>query len=164
MLEKQPAAISRLWRKVRKGDGCWEWTGSTSSKGYGYFKPGPGERTSVHRFSYELATGQSAAGKVVCHRCDNRRCVRPDHLFLGTPADNHHDAVQKGRNARGVMVPTHKFTDEQVAAIREEHATGAIGYRPLARKYKVHRDTIWRLVSRKSWKHVPGEATSHART
>lgn len=151
------AAIARFWAKVanRGGDGCWEWTGSTNGKGYGHFRPGVGERASVHRFSYTLATGESADGKVVCHRCDNRRCVRPDHLFLGEHADNVRDRNEKERQARGVMVNTHKLTEDEVREARRDHgADPALSWRSLGRRYRVHDVTIRRAVLGLSWKHV----------
>jgi hypothetical protein len=85
-----------FWSKVRQGEGCWEWQGHLNTAGYGYFilkrKTYP-----AHRFSVELANGEITNGLHVCHKCGNPRCVRPDHLFLGTHADNMRDMRQKGR-------------------------------------------------------------------
>lgn len=96
-----PVGESRFWSKVSKGDGCWEWTGYRLKNGYGQFRPGPGQRTKAHRYSYELAYGPISDGMFICHHCDNPPCVRPDHLFVGTPADNSHDRDIKGRGIRG---------------------------------------------------------------
>lgn len=87
----------RFWMNVRSSkDGCWEWSGSLDNHGYG--KIGIAGRTPrVHRFSYELHYGKITGGLFVCHRCDNPKCVRPDHLFLGTNTDNMRDAFAKGR-------------------------------------------------------------------
>lgn len=92
-----PEAVRRFWAKVHKSDGCWEWTGKRAS-GYGRFVTPPGRRMwSAHRYSWTLANGPIPDGLFVLHHCDNKPCVRPEHLFLGTNADNMRDAWRKGR-------------------------------------------------------------------
>lgn len=93
----------RFWAKVRRGDGCWEWTAARSAAGYGWFKGAAGPEL-AHRVAWRLERGEIQAGLFVLHRCDNPRCVRPDHLFLGTNADNMADMVQKGRQSRGEAI------------------------------------------------------------
>jgi len=89
----------RFWRKVSKTDSCWIWMAGVTSSGYGQFMVGksPSIKAYAHRFSWTLAHGPIPDGLFVCHRCDTPRCVRPDHLFLGTARENMHDALRKHR-------------------------------------------------------------------
>lgn len=86
----------RFWPKVRQGEGCWEWQASLTSEGYGQISSN-GRPVGAHRISWEIHFGEIPASKCVLHRCDNQRCVRPDHLFLGDRAENNRDTHAKGR-------------------------------------------------------------------
>jgi hypothetical protein len=95
-----PEAVRRFWAKVHRSDGCWEWTGKRAN-GYGRFVTPPGRRMwGAHRFSWIVANGPIPDGLWVLHHCDNKPCVRPDHLFLGTHTDNMRDAWRKGLLSR----------------------------------------------------------------
>lgn len=88
--------LERFWEKVNKTDSCWLWTGGCGASGYGHIWNGAKHET-THRFSYRLHVGEIPHGLNVCHKCDVRNCVRPDHLFLGTDSDNRNDALSKKR-------------------------------------------------------------------
>lgn len=107
--------LERFWPKVQKTDCCWEWTGYVMPNGYGTFGRGRAIEGKVyaHRFAYEALVGPIPVGQHVCHRCDNRRCVRPDHLFLGTQRDNMRDMVAKGRK---------RVWNRDIAACKRGHA------------------------------------------
>jgi hypothetical protein len=125
----------RFWPKVNKNGPilrpelgpCWVWTASIKGNGYG--KIGAGGAGSgwlhAHRVSWKLANGPIPDGLQVLHRCDNRPCVRPDHLFLGTALDNQADCVAKGRKRLGSRVVGSKITEADVIDIRSLHAFGA---------------------------------------
>lgn len=144
----------RFWKFVSVGDGCWEWTGGLHS-GYGAIVyPRSRKYEPAHRFSWILHNGPIADRSLfVCHRCDNRRCVRPDHLFLGTPRDNALDMCAKGRNARGERSRSAKMTESSVRLARELRKAGVQIF-PLARYFGMSRLNMKRLLRGQTWAHV----------
>lgn len=104
--------------------GCWLWTGAAINTGYGMFYPKHGEGVLAHRYSYSLKNGPIPCGMHCCHKCDTPSCVNPDHLFLGSAAENMRDASRKGRlnTPRGAKGSSHrcsKLNNRHVKEIRE---------------------------------------------
>lgn len=135
MADASAITLAQFWSKVRVGDKaeCWPWRGKISEHGYGYFRS-----DRAHRFAYELLIGPIGEGLLVCHKCDNRACCNPYHLFLGTHQDNADDAKSKRRTLAGERHPRCKLTDEQVRYIRDSAQTGEA----LARELGVSKSTI----------------------
>jgi hypothetical protein len=92
----------RFWSKVEKSDGCWVWTAGLNRDGYGrIYRDEQSPAVLAHRMAWELENGPIAVGAVICHRCDNPACVRVDHLYVGTQADNLADMFSKRRDRNG---------------------------------------------------------------
>lgn len=190
------AEATRFWNKVDKNgplpnqdnphykgmDRCWEWTAGTSN-GYGMVSI---KRKSVRaqRLVWMMTVGKITPDDFVCHKCDNRKCLNPGHLFLGDQEDNIADAVKKGRMASGethgsrtrpecvprggkhyaIIDPKPrrigeqngraKLTEADIVAIRSEYAEGGTGYKKLGIKYGVTTNNIFQIVTRQTWKHV----------
>lgn len=143
---------------------CWEWTGGQRlPKGYGICSF-QGKKTLAHRASYLVHFGSIPNGLCVCHRCDNPSCVNPNHLFLGTAADNIRDCVQKGRNFMrpGVYHPQAKLTESDVIKLR---TCVGISHSELAKQYGVSRQTIGDAISGRNWKYLKAKtaATNNGR-
>jgi hypothetical protein len=146
----------RFWNFVDRSGDCWVWVSRVDDGGYATFSVNGGN-VRASRFMWELVNGSIPDGMFICHKCDNRTCVNPDHLFLGTPADNARDRDSKGRSRRGEKHNLAVLTEEQVKAIRDEYIPGEVGYGKLSRKYGVDKGTIAYVVKGKSWRHLlPG--------
>lgn len=135
--------------------GCWLWTGSVGANGYPKHRLG-GKTVAAHRTAYRLACSDPGS-LFVCHRCDTPTCVNPNHLFLGTPADNVADMDAKGRavrrGVRGERNPCSKLKDSQILDIRTERAAGRT-LKALAAKYSVSESMISMVCRGVRWAHV----------
>jgi hypothetical protein len=137
---------------VDRESGCWNWRGATYKWGYGALGTTRGGRQkleSAHRLSYQHFVGDPGE-LFVLHQCDNPRCCNPDHLRLGTPADNSADMVSKGRQKRGSALPQAKLTDADVRQIRDCVSSGK-SQAQAAREYGVCHAHVHRIVTGKAW-------------
>ena len=147
-------ALDRFWAKVEKTEQCWNWRGCINSGGYGGFSF-LGEWEKAHRVSWIIHIGPIPNGLCVLHSCDNRRCVHPDHLWLGTKADNNADKTKKGR-ARGAPWYRNgatKLIPEQVRKIRLLRAMGLSTYR-LAERFGVSQRNICSILNGETWQTI----------
>lgn len=154
-----PVPLSvRFWQYVNKTDACWLWTGTKMPFGHGQIIDGPksrgGKLVLAHRVSWEMHHGEIPDGLCVCHRCDVPACVRPNHLFLGTHADNMQDCASKSRNHHGESHFFAKMTPDLVREIRTRYANGGISQSTLAKEYGLFQTTVSELIRHKTWKHV----------
>lgn len=144
----------RFWKKVQKTDGCWLWLGGTIEFGHGRLADWPTRRSvGAHRFSWEFHNGPIPEGMFVCHHCDVPRCVRPDHLFLGTNADNMRDMKQKDRAARGERNGQVKLVEEQVRAIYQRAVNGEQSS-VIASAYGTSTTHVRQITRCERWKHL----------
>jgi len=148
----------RFWLKVdRRGkDECWNWIGGIGSKGYGVFTLN-GKPISAHRFSYQLKTGDLPKDLLICHTCDNPKCVNPSHLFSGTNADNARDKTAKHRNnsPKGERHGRSKLTESQVIEIRQLTKTQSL--KTIAGKFGISFKHVSAIANFRKWAWLKGE-------
>lgn len=139
----------RLLAKTRPKAGCWEWQGSLGPNGYGQIRPGgsDGRCIPTHRASFTVFKGPIPQGLDVMHICDNRICVNPGHLVLGTRQDNNSDRDRKGRTAYGERSGNCKLKTEEVLSIRRRVGSGE-SQAALAREFKVSPSHVCCIVNR----------------
>jgi HNH endonuclease len=165
-IAKRKDPLERFFLKVKKTDGCWLWVGNRGGSGYGVMRIGE-KNVLAHRFSYVHANGPITGGLLVLHRCDNRLCVRPDHLFLGTAKDNTQDALSKGRMShgdghylrknprlalRGSRNGNAKMNDRMVREIRRRAKKEL--QKDIARDLGISPASVSHVVTRRKWAHV----------
>ncbi len=130
-------------------NGCWDWVGHRDCHGYSRF----GRKTKGHRYSYEKFKGEIPDNLSVCHTCDNKGCVNPDHLFLGTTQDNQSDKVNKNRQSKGEDHGRTKLSKKEVSDIRSRLENGEFGTN-LAKEYNVTTGLIYHIKHRRIWNHI----------
>lgn len=156
-LTSTPAQL--FWKNVNPGDPseCWEWQGHINDSGYGDMRCGSGPLLRAHRVSYEIHKGHIPANLLVCHSCDNPRCVNPNHLWLGTDADNMKDMDQKGRRVNapqyGEKHGMSRLTPDAIRDIRSLAKSG-VSYEEIGGRFNISDVHAGRIAKRESWSHI----------
>ena len=142
---------SRFWSRVEKTPTCWFWRGARFNHGYGKVVRF-GKFRLAHRVVYEMTRGPIPDGQLVCHGCDVRLCVNPEHLFVGSTTDNMRDMVHKGRSVHrwGAENPNAKLTLAEVQEIRRRYRWGH--GRALAREFNIAPTQLREIVRGESWR------------
>jgi len=140
----------RFWKKVdiRGENECWPWTGGCFRSGYGEIQAGTLNSPKViraHRLAFELENGPIPEGMCILHSCDNRLCVNPKHLRMGTIKENNQDMVIRNRIARGFRLPQTKISKEDVAEIRTRASHGETHSR-IAEDYPIQRSHVSAII------------------
>ena len=146
----------RFWGKVDRSGECWVWTGALTGPGYGQITVS-GRKKTAHRLSWEAYNGPAPKGMFVCHKCDNRACVNPAHLFLGTHADNMADMARKGRSYHGEKHHWAKLSTDDVDEIRRFYSNGT-PQKVLAREFGVTQGAISQIVNNLTRKKIKRKA------
>jgi hypothetical protein len=149
------STIDRFERKFVRGPttDCWLWNAAVNKGGYGIFLFG-GRNITAHRAAYKIYVALVPDDLFVCHRCDNRRCVNPNHLFLGSATENMTDRDAKGRQAKGSDFKRSKLNQAAIVEIHQSRLPDTV----LARKFGVTKGAINHVRHRRNWRHI--EASS----
>lgn len=149
---KKRMEVERFIEKINHNpeNGCWEWTASVSRDGYGFFSSN-GKIRSAHRFSYEFFCGEIPSNLLVLHKCDNPRCVKPSHLFLGTVKDNVRDMVEKKRQSHGSRHWNCRMGVEEIIFIRSRLD---LKLKEISEMFGISVKQASRIRRRDQWKHI----------
>jgi len=157
---------NRFFSKVDKTDTCWVWKASIrGNSGYGAFKIN-GKVKSAHRVSWEIYNEKKIPdGLLVCHKCNNRLCVNPEHLYVGTYVDNTRDAIRDGvrdhyKYVYGKKVGTAKLSEDNILEVVRLYEKG-LSHKEIAKKLKVDRSTIGDVLRGRTWKHIDRKIFKH---
>jgi hypothetical protein len=162
MIGRPSNGVEQFWAKVQKSDGCWLWTGTKQDSGYGSFSS-KHKIVSAHRYVWQITLGRIPKGLCVCHKCDVRLRVRPDHLFLGTLVENTADRHRKGRSACGERMPAAKLSADKVAEIRRTFYGTPLSVEEFAACRNVSVTTLRYALKGLTWKQVKEPSPSKQR-
>ncbi len=144
--------------QINNINGCWEWIKTLNLWGYGkitYRDNKKSKEISAHRLSYILNIGKLPKKKLVLHKCDNRKCVNPQHLYLGTQKDNMNDMINKKRAVilKGSQAPWSKLNENDVIEIKKLLITNLSQYK-IGKLFNVSRSAILNIKNGSNWKHI----------
>ncbi len=147
--------MEKFWQKVDKTapNGCWNWMAGCTSGGYGEFWFGK-KIWSTHRLAWWLTYGYIPKNKMILHKCDNRRCVNPEHLYPGTNTDNMRDRLNRGKCPRGETHPNSKMTVKKVIELRQRYAAGNETVMELGLIYGMSQSSVSNIINKVQWGHI----------
>ncbi len=160
-MPNRPNTAEGFWRqaKVNTIDLCWEWSGPLDKDGYGRFSWKGKLNAKAHRVAWALENTDGrlpSSSELICHTCDNRKCVNPQHLYLGSPQSNMTDRDNRGRHTPcpGIQNGTHKLEDQNVRRIKQLYGTGLYSQEQLGERFGVSQSVVSKIVNNRAWRHI----------